>query len=242
MSRYFAYSAQVSEKYEPITINVNGMKNRIEIKKAIDSCSEYYDKIHLDYFNQYSEELIKKPYDRDFLNRFITSVEKNGRILDIGCCSTAQQARFFHDNGYRVTSIDLSRNCIETAKQRFPQIDFLQLDMTEMTFEENSFDGINAFYSIIHIPDEKLHKLFADFSKLLKVDGKIAISVHAGDFYGYYTENQIPVFYRTYTQEELKHYLDKSGFEIIEINQRPPLYDFEFQSERIYLIARLLPR
>ena len=214
------------------------MDKNIDIKKAKDSCSDYYDKTHLDYFNQYSDELIKKPYDKDFLKRFVKIIEKKGRVLDIGCCSTAQQARFFHDNGYRVTSIDLSKNCIDTAKQTFPHIDFLQKDMTEMDFEEESFDGISAFYSIIHIPDDKLDKLFADFNKFLKINGKIAITVHAGDFYGYYDENEIPVFYRTYTQDDLKYYLDKYGFEIIEIHQRQPIYNFEFKSERIYLIAK----
>ena len=214
------------------------MDKNINIKQAKDSCSDYYDKEHLDYLNKYSDELNKKPYDKDFLKRFIKKIERKGKVLDVGCCSTAQQARFFHDNGYRVTSIDLSKNCIDTAKQIFPYIDFLQMDMTEMDFIEESFDGINAFYSIIHIPDEKLDSLFEDFNRFLKLNGKLAITVHAGDFYGYYEENKTPVFYRTYTQNDLVQYLDKYGFEIIEINQRQPIYDFEFQSERIYLIAK----
>jgi hypothetical protein len=39
------------------------------------------------------------------------------------------------------------------------------------------------------------------------------------------------------TQGELLQLLDKHGFRIIEIEQRQPIYGFEFQSERIYLIA-----
>ena len=165
-------------------------------------------------------------------------IENPGKILDIGCCSTAQQARFFRDNGYKVTSIDLSEKCIETAMQNFPGIDFIQMDMVEMDFENESFDAINAFYSIIHIPDEQLNGLFNDFNKILKPNGKLAIVVHTGDFYGYYDEIETPVFYRTYTQNELKKYINRSGFEIIEMKQRQPIDDFEFQSERIYLIAR----
>jgi len=214
------------------------MKNKIDIEKARISCSDYYDKVHVDYYEQYSDELIQKPYDRNFLTRFISRINPHGKILDIGCCSTAQQARFFRDNDYKVTSIDLSKNCIETARQNFKNIDFRQMDMVEMDFESNTFDAINAFYSIIHIPDEKLNGLFSDFNKILKLNGVIAITVHAGDFYGYYDENETPVFYRTYTQDELKLYLDKCGFEILEIEQRQPIYDFEFQSERIYLIAK----
>lgn len=215
-----------------------GKDKKIDIEKAKGSCSDYYDKVHLDYFNQYSDELIKKPYDKEFLDRFLLMIGENARILDLGCCSTAQQARYFHENGHRVTGIDLSKNCIATARQEYPYIDFRQMDMTEMDFEENSFEGINAFYSIIHIPDEKLDKLFFDLNNFLKMNGAIAIAVHAGDFYGYYDENEIPVFFRTYTQNDLQQYLGKYGFEILEINQRQPIYDFEFQSERIYLIAK----
>ena len=136
-----------------------------------------------------------------------------------------------------MTSIDLSDKCIETAKQNFKGINFLQMDMLDMNFENESFHAVNAFYSIIHIPRDKTDGLFKDFYRILRNNGKIAITVHAGNFYGYYDENKIPVFYRTYTQTDLRELLDKQGFRIIEIEQRPPIYDFEFQSERIYLIA-----
>ncbi|MBN1597285.1 MAG: class I SAM-dependent methyltransferase [Bacteroidales bacterium] len=182
----------------------------------------------------------KKPYDKDFLTRFSALIEKGVRILDIGCCSTAQQARFFRDYGFVVTGIDLSKNCIETAKRNFPGIDFLQMDMLEMDFADGSFDAICAFYSIIHIPDEKLNGLFNDFNRILKMNGKISITVHAGDFYGYYGENEFPVFFRTYSKRDLIDLLDKHGFKLIEMEQRQPIYDFEFQSERIYPIAEKL--
>lgn len=213
------------------------MENEIDLEKARQSCIDYYDKAHKDYLNDFSDELIKKPYDKEFLEHFALLFDEKPKILDIGCCSSAQQARFFLDKGFRVTCIDLSEQCIKTAKENFLDIDFKQMDMTEMDFKEKSFDAINAFYSIIHIPDEKLSGLFNDFNRILKQNGLIAISVHTGDFYGYFEENGIPVFYRTYSKSDLEKLLDNSGFKIIKIDQREPIYDFEFQSERIYLIA-----
>jgi ubiquinone/menaquinone biosynthesis C-methylase UbiE len=213
------------------------MTNRIETEKAKKSCIDYYDNVYQDYYDKYLDELDKKTYDKDFLTRFLDLIKKNDQILDIGCCSTAQQARFFRDNGLMVTGIDLSEKCIETAKKNFTDISFLQMDMLDLNFDNETFHAISAFYSIIHIPNENLDGLFSDFNRILKINGKIAITVHAGDFYGYFDENGIPVFYRTYTQIELREVLDKHGFRIIEIEQREPVYDFEFQSERIYLIA-----
>lgn len=214
------------------------MGGKIDVTEALKSCVDYYDKGHYEYFNKFSDELIKKPYDEQFLQRFLNLLPGGGHILDVGCCSTAQQARYFYQNGFKVTAIDLSEKCVETARKHFPHIVFKQMDMTNMNFGDASFDGINAFYSIIHIPDEKLDVLFFDCNRLLNDGGLFAVTVHAGDFYGYFKENGIPVFYRTYSQEDLEGYLEKYGFEIVEINQRKPIYDFEFQSERIYLIAR----
>lgn len=213
------------------------MSEKVNIEKTKKSCIDYYDKAHEEYLSEYRDELIKKPYDKEFLERFIKQIPVSGELLDIGCCSTAQQARFFQANGLNVKSIDLSGKCIKTAKQNFAGIDFIKMDMTEMDFASKSFDAINAFYSIIHIPNEKLDRLFFDFNRILRINGKIAITVHSGYFYGYFDENDTPVFYRTYTKKELTDYLTKYGFKIIEINQRKPIYDFEFQSERIYLIA-----
>ena len=40
-----------------------------------------------------------------------------------------------------------------------------------------------------------------------------------------------------HTEKELIDVLSNHGFKILEIQQREPIYDFEFQSQRIYLIA-----
>ncbi len=201
------------------------------------SCIHYYDERHAAYLNDFSDELERKPYDRNFLNRFTNLLAPASRVLDVGCSSAAQQARFLHDKGFRVTSIDLSGACISTAKHHFKGIEFLQMDMTQMSFCDEAFSAIVAFYSIIHITNEQLPVLFDHLNRVLQPGGKLALSVHAGDFYGYYQENEIPVFYRTFSQEELLYLLSQSGFQLLEMDQRPPLYDFEFPSERIYVLA-----
>lgn len=213
------------------------MEKKLDLEKAKQSCIDYYDSIHQDYYEKYCNELDVKPYDKEFLLRFINLIGKDCKILDIGCASSAQQGQLFRDSGLMTTCIDLSEKCIETAKRSFKGIEFLQMDMLNMSFQKDSFDAINAFYSIIHIPNEKLEALFQDLNRILRMNGKLAIAVHAGDFYGFFDENEKPVFFRTFSQEDLKSLLDKFGFKLLELNQRKPIYDFEFQSERIYLIA-----
>ncbi|PKP34769.1 MAG: hypothetical protein CVU00_05345 [Bacteroidetes bacterium HGW-Bacteroidetes-17] len=210
---------------------------KIDLEKAKQSCVNYYDAAHQDYHDQYHDELSVKPYDKEFLTRFSTLIGKDAKVLDIGCSSSAQQAQFFRDTGFQTTSIDLSEKCIATAKASFKGIHFLQMDMLAMNFESDTFDAVNAFYSIIHIPDEKIEGLFIDLNRILKPNGKLAIAVHAGNYSGFFEENGMSVFYQTYTKDKLKYLIDKFGFRILEIQERQPIYDFEFQTVRIYLMA-----
>jgi len=226
-----------SQPINPDKNKTEAKNTEIDFEKAKQSCVNYYDSAHQDYHDQYRNELSVKPYDKVFLTRFSTMIEKDAKVLDIGCSSSAQQAQFFRDTGFRTTSIDLSEKCIATAKANFKGIHFIQMDMLEMNFESDSFDAINAFYSIIHIPDEKIEELFFDLNRILKLNGKIAIAVHTGNFSGFFEENGMSIFYQTYTQDKLKYLIDKFGFRMLEIQERQPIYDFEFQTVRIYLMA-----
>lgn len=214
------------------------MHNKSDIDAIKQSCMDYYNHLHASYYEKYHNDLEHKAYDKEFLQRFVGQIPAKGKILDIGCGSSAQQAHFFRDMGFKVTAIDLSEKCIETAKQMFTGITFRKMDMLEMDFETNAFDAINAFYSFIHIPDEKTNRIFSQSNRVLKTNGIMAIAVYANDFYGYYNKNDIPVFYRTYSQAGLIKLLSQHGFEIIDIEERQAIYDFEFQCERIYLTAK----
>jgi ubiquinone/menaquinone biosynthesis C-methylase UbiE len=52
--------------------------------------------------------------------------------------------------------IDLSENMLRLAKRNMPQTTFIRKDMTKLDFADNSFDGLTAFYSIIHVPRESI--------------------------------------------------------------------------------------
>src|SRR4051812_43236814 len=74
-----------------------------------------------------------------------------GRVLDLGCgCgvpATAELARH-----HRVTGVDVSPVQIERARRLVPEATFLCVDMSEVEFAPESFDGVTAFYSIINLP------------------------------------------------------------------------------------------
>lgn len=51
--------------------------------------------------------------------------------------------------------IDLTPEFVKMAKESCPQADIQLMDMRDLTFEDEMFDGIRACASFLHIPKEE---------------------------------------------------------------------------------------
>lgn len=90
--------------------------------------SKLYDNQH-DFVSKYGEEVI------ELLD------PKNGEeILDLGC-GTGDLAEMIAEKGAKVTGIDNSADMIETAKKKYPSIDFQVKSATDFSFDKQ-FDAV----------------------------------------------------------------------------------------------------
>ncbi|MCG3221764.1 MAG: methyltransferase domain-containing protein, partial [Candidatus Heimdallarchaeota archaeon] len=103
-----------------------------------------------------------------------------------------------------------------------PKGEFLKVDMSEMDFPGDSFDGIVSFYAIIHLPRDKHALLFKKFQKILKPEGLMLVGLGShewedtGEYFG------AKMFWSQHsTERSLKLVMD-AGFDIIfeEIRER----------------------
>jgi ubiquinone/menaquinone biosynthesis C-methylase UbiE len=137
-----------------------------------------------------NEEIVKKGYDRIAekyhairqtfdnkreLGEFASLLPKNAKVLDVGCGAGVPVAQFLAECGFDVTGIDFSKNMLKLASRNIPKAKFVLKDMTKLDFEADSFDGLTAFYSIIHVPREKHFSLFQSFHRILKPKGIMLI-------------------------------------------------------------------
>ena len=83
--------------------------------------------------------------------------------------------------GYEVTGVDFSENMLRLATKNVPRAKFVEKNMTELDFETESFDGLTAFYSIIHVRKEKHFQLFRRFHRILKPEGIMLICLGPDD-------------------------------------------------------------
>jgi ubiquinone/menaquinone biosynthesis C-methylase UbiE len=198
-----------------------------------------YDKTADKYHDHFKDEVSQKEYDRLLLDRFSDSLSGSSLICDAGCGPSAHIGRYLADKGHKVTGIDISQKCIDIASSHNPQMNFTTVDMMNTGFEDDSFDAIVAFYSIIYTPKKYVPGIFAEFNRILKRNGKLLVVVKKGLTEGliddeWYEGNE--VYFTHFLENEVKEYFLDSGFVVESFETRKP-YDFEFKVERIYAIG-----
>lgn len=199
-----------------------------------------YDRVAGEYARRIFDELDGKPMDRALLDRFAREVQGLGPACDLGC-GPGQIAHYLHQRGVDVFGIDLSTNMVEQARQLNPGIEFRQGNMLSLDAEDNSWGGIAAFYSIIHIPHEKAVQALRELERVLRPGGLLLLTFHIGQEILHVDEwwgEKVSVDFVYFQPDEMERYLKSAGFEIEEVVERSPYQEVEHQSQRAYIFAR----
>lgn len=200
-----------------------------------------YDRVAEDYAAQFRNELDKKPFDRKMLDWLIEKVGGLGIICDLGC-GPGQVARYLQSRGAAVCGIDLSPEMVRQARLLSPDIAFQQGDMSALTdVADNSFGGIAAFYSIIHVPRPSIVDALRELKRVLCANGVLLLTFHIGEQTVHLDEwwdKQVSLDFHFYETEEMKEFLKAAGFALEEVIERDPYPEVEYQSRRAYFFAR----
>ncbi len=169
-----------------------------------------YDKISKKYYAQRHIFV-----NRREIEEFVSSLPENARVLDAGCGAGVPVTKLLAEAGFDVIGVDFSENMLKLARKNVPKATFVKKDMTKLDFEANSFDGLLAIYSIIHIPREKHHLLFQSFHKILKPRGIMLISMGSSEWEGIEKYYGVEMFWSHYNPEKSVRIIKKAGFKIM---------------------------
>ena len=138
----------------------------------------------LDYYNANAQAFAASTVSVDFSatqRRFAQLLPPGGRILDFGCGS-GRDSKFFLQEGFDVTATDGSAELCRLARELtgLPVRHELFQDLAET----NTYDGIWACASILHLPKAELAGVLAKMVAALKPGGVIYASFKYGDFEG----------------------------------------------------------
>jgi SAM-dependent methyltransferase len=136
-----------------------------------------YDRIGAEYerWSEGATDHAREHYARVLLD----GLPEGAAVLDLGSGSGELLTRRLAER-FRVTGVELSSRMAELARRNVPDATFVRGDMAAVEFAPGSFDGVCAFYSLIHLPPEELPALLRRAADWLKLGGLFVASMGTG--------------------------------------------------------------
>ena len=163
--------------------------------------------------------------DRDFqekmMDRTLNMLPSEPRILDLGC-GDGRDAAYLTDRGADTIGMDLSKEMVKLARKKFPELEFIRMDMRELGLNKDHFDCVWASASVIHIPGEQLRELEREIIRVLKPGGIFAFSYKVGQGEGFeYGESMKDKkrYFVYHTEKSIRNGFDE--LEIIDVVEYP---------------------
>lgn len=157
----------------------------------------------IDYYNLNAESFIENTQNVDMhmaQDKFLHLLNEGAAILDFGCGS-GRDTKYFLDKGCRVTATDGSAELCRRASA------FTGIEVKEMLFVElgeiDTYDGIWACSSILHLPKNELLLVIRKMSDALKSTGVIYTSFKYSDFEGVRNGR----YFTDFTEDSFKEFL-----------------------------------
>lgn len=181
----------------------------------------------IDWYNANAEQYATTTEEHaqtEQIDDFVGLVVKNGKVLDVGC-GGGRDSALLQEKGLNPIGIDLSIGLIEEAKKRHPKIDFRHANMLDIPFPNDSFDGVWAHASLLHLEtQEDVRIALSEFSRITKAGGILHALVKAqtGDRKTAIVADALSNhdrFFQYFTQEEVSNLLIDAGFGVIKTEQ-----------------------
>jgi SAM-dependent methyltransferase len=206
-----------------------------------DELQRSYDRVAEEYAREFRDELEKKPFDRKMLDWLAEKVGGRGVICDVGC-GPGQVARYLRGLGASACGVDLSPEMVRRARDLNPEIDFRQGDMLALTdVADESWGGVAAFYSIIHVPRASVVAALGELRRVLRRGGVLLVAFHIGretvhrdEWWG----AEVSLDFHFFETAEMKEHLGAAGLALEEVIERDPYPEVEYPSRRAYIFAR----
>ncbi len=139
--------------------------------------AEGYDRIG-DSFQEQTKKWPSTGAISRYTAELIQRMPSGAALLDLGCGIGVPTTRTLAGH-FAVTGVDISAKQIARARGNVPNANFIQNDMTTLSFEFGTFDVTTAFFSIIHVPRDEHSKLFRDIGTWLRPEGQFVAALGA---------------------------------------------------------------
>jgi ubiquinone/menaquinone biosynthesis C-methylase UbiE len=178
---------------------------------------EAYNKVAKDYDDETVDFWERFP--RGFLDKFVSMV--SGKVLDVGS-GPGRDGLLLKDRGLEITCLDASQEMVNICLSK--GLNAILGDFLKLPFDDQSFGGVWAYTSLLHIPKKDLPKALSEIHRVLKNDGIFALGLIEGETEGYRESSGIamPRWFSYFTEDEVEIILDRAGFTIVHFDKFMP--------------------
>lgn len=135
----------------------------------------------VEFYEQHADSFIAQTAHVDMealYQRLCRHLSSRASILDAGCGS-GRDAQAFSKMGYQVVAFDASRRMVDATRKR-AGVPVYQMTFQDMQFDQ-TFDGIWACASLLHVPKDRLSNVLERLSSFLTPAGVLYASFKYGD-------------------------------------------------------------
>ena len=198
-----------------------------------------YDAVAVEYAEKFSGEHEKKPKDQAILQRFSKEIDARRPVWDLGC-GPGHTAKHLKSLGTDISGLDISEKMLAQARTNHPEINFRKGNILELDFDDDVIAGIVAFYAMVHFSKDQVEIAFREVFRVLQPGGLFLFTYHIGEdtitieeFLG----KHVSINFMFYPTDFMYDCLIKCGFMDLDIIERDPYPDVEYQSRRAYTFA-----
>ncbi len=172
---------------------------------------------------------------RDALREFLSRIPPQGHILDAGCGS-GRDLKEMIQAGYQAEGVDFSPSMAELARN-YSSAPVGCTDFQLLSPPRESFDGIWAHRSLVHLPPPGVQRVMGIFFAAIRPRGTLFVSIDEGT--GHEDDRTDdpsgpPRRFHFYPSEEFASLLRQSGFKVLAQGRNPDaLRQIGFIAERI---------
>jgi SAM-dependent methyltransferase len=151
-----------------------------------------------------------------YIELLLDALPAGAHVLDLGCGAGGPTTRALAER-FDVTGVDLSPRSVALARRHVPGAKFIEADMSEVDFPTESFSGIAAFYSLIHVPRDDVPRTLARIASWLRPGGWLVASMatvamrvdYAEDFFG------VPMMWSSHDAATNRRLVEEAGLTIV---------------------------
>lgn len=170
-------------------------------------------------------------------NALVAAMPKNpGKILDLGC-GPGRDLVAFKRQGHTVIGLDATPAFVEMAQQ-LSGCEVWQQSFFNLNLPPETFDGIFANASLLHVPKAEMMKVLRDLWRSLVPNGAIVMSIVRGNDEGYVARPTGHRYVAGWEYSTLAPWVEQAGFEILHHYYRPPGLPCEAQSWLVIVASK----